>query len=42
MVQVTYRLTYDDVEDMLVNGIAGSAEEWELGRLDKLAQLRHR
>lgn len=42
LLKVTYRLTYDDVEDMLANGIAGSADEWELGRLDKLAQLRHR
>ncbi|CAM9122345.1 unnamed protein product [Ectocarpus sp. 8 AP-2014] len=42
LVKVTYRLTYDDVEDMLVNGIAGSADEWELGRLDELAQLRYR
>lgn len=40
--QVTYRLTYEDVEDMLANGIAGSSEEWELGRLDELARLRHR
>eukprot|EP00752_Nemacystus_decipiens_P004584 g4184.t1 len=41
LVRVTYRLTYDDVEDMLANGIAGS-DERELGRLDKLAQLRYR
>eukprot|EP00903_Cladosiphon_okamuranus_P006750 g6585.t1 len=41
LVKVTYRLTYDDVEDMLANGIA-STDEWELGRLHKLAQLRHR
>lgn len=41
-VQVTYRLTYDDVEDMLANGIAESSDEWELGRLDELATLRHR
>lgn len=39
---MTYRLTYEDVEDMLANGIAGSGEEWELGRLDELANLRYR
>ena len=27
---------------MLANGIAGSGDEWELGRLDELALLRYR
>ena len=40
--QVTYRLTYEDVEDMLANGIARTSEESQLGRLDELAQLRYR
>lgn len=41
--QVTYRLTYEDVEDMLATGLAGpESDEWELGRLDELAQLRFR
>lgn len=39
--QVTYRLTYEDVEDMLASGMDRTAEEWELGRLDEFAQLRY-
>lgn len=40
--QVTYRLTYDDVEEMLLSGLAGSSEEWELGRLSELSMMRYR
>lgn len=38
-VRVTYRLTYDDVDEMLGDGI-GYNEEWELGALYKAALLR--
>lgn len=42
LLQVTYRLTYEDVEEMLFSGLAGSNEEWELGRLAELSMIRHR
>ena len=38
-VRVNYRLTYDDVDEMLEDGIAYS-EEWELGSLYSAALLR--
>ncbi|CAM9759478.1 unnamed protein product, partial [Sphacelaria rigidula] len=42
IVKVTYRLTYDDVEEMVSSGLAGTDEEWGLGRLSELAQLRYK
>lgn len=38
-VRVSYRLTYDDVDEMLEDGIAYN-EEWELGELYRAALLR--
>jgi exoribonuclease II len=38
-VRVSYRLTYDDVDEMIEDGIAYS-EEWELGALYSAALLR--
>ena len=38
-VRVSYRLTYDDVDEMLEDGIAYN-EEWELGALYNAASLR--
>jgi len=38
-VRVTYRLTYDDADEMLEDGI-GYNEEWELGQLYTAAQRR--
>eukprot|EP00536_Pseudo-nitzschia_multiseries_P006680 jgi/Psemu1/318962/estExt_fgenesh1_pm.C_1450023 len=38
-VRVTYRLTYDDADEMLEDGI-GYNEEWELGQLYTAAQQR--
>lgn len=38
-VRVTYRLTYDDADEMLSEGV-GYSEEWELGALLSAAQIR--
>ncbi|KAL3940251.1 MAG: hypothetical protein SGARI_001057, partial [Bacillariaceae sp.] len=40
-VKVTYRLTYDEVDEMLEDGI-GFNEEWELGQLLTAAQTRRK
>lgn len=42
LAKVAYRLTYDDVEEMVSSGLAGTDEEWGLGRLSELAQLRYK
>lgn len=39
IVQVTYRLTYDDVDEMLQEGL-GYREEWQLGAMLSAAQVR--
>jgi hypothetical protein len=41
IIRVTYRLTYDDADEMLSEGIAYS-EEWELGALLSVAEKRRR
>eukprot|EP00532_Pseudo-nitzschia_australis_P005149 CAMPEP_0168188690 /NCGR_PEP_ID=MMETSP0139_2-20121125/15853_1 /TAXON_ID=44445 /ORGANISM="Pseudo-nitzschia australis, Strain 10249 10 AB" /LENGTH=845 /DNA_ID=CAMNT_0008111287 /DNA_START=283 /DNA_END=2820 /DNA_ORIENTATION=- len=38
-VRVTYRLTYDDADEMLADGV-GYSEEWQLGQLYTAAQQR--
>lgn len=38
-IKVSYRLTYDDVDDMLEDGVAYN-EEWELGELYTAAESR--
>ncbi|KAL3930568.1 MAG: hypothetical protein SGBAC_011707 [Bacillariaceae sp.] len=38
-IKVSYRLTYDDVDDMLEDGVAYN-EEWELGELYTAAEIR--
>lgn len=39
---MTYRLTYEDVEEMVWSGLAGTSEECELGRLSELAEIRYK
>ena len=41
VVRVTYRLTYDDVDEMLEDGV-GYDEEWPLGALYTAASLRRK
>ena len=38
-VQVTYRLSYQDANDMIYEGVADTEEEWELGQALRLARI---
>ena len=40
-IRVDYKLTYEDVDDMIDDGVAFS-EEWQIGGMLKIAKLRRK